>query len=436
VGPLVKSKPYRNVGLFFAQKFAHSLHKMAYQDHKIFFMANIKTHLDLRRAKSDGKFNIIFRITDHKKVYTINSGISLPQHYWDERKGQVDKTHPNAKLLNIKLSKHYFKIEQAVLSLDDEFSIDKLKAILSGKPQVEAPETFQVFADKIIQQMMEANRMGNALVYQTAVNRLIAYCGKDVSFEELNYKLLDQFSHHLTTSGLKINSVSNYFRSIRAIYNKAIKMKVVDRSFYPFHDVSIKSEKTAKRAVLKEDILALIKLPLDENSATKMALNYFMLSFYLRGISFTDLAYLKQSNIIDGRIEYKRRKTHKNYSVKLFPIAENIMNQMHASKSDYLLPIIPIGVTEDSVRAKRIIHQWIKTTNKYLKRLSAEVGLCSPATTYTSRHSFGTIAKRLGYSNELIAEALGHEYGNKITNIYLDTFDTEVLDSMHKHVIQ
>lgn len=398
-------------------------------------MANIKTLLDLRRAKSDGTFNIIFRITDHKKVYTINSGISLPQHYWDERKGQVDKTHPNAKLLNIKLSKHFFKIEQVVLSLDDEFSIDKLKAILSGKPLVNAPETFQVFADKIIQQMMEANRVGNAIVYQTAVNRLIAYCGKDVSFMEVNYKLLDQFSHHLITSGLKVNSVSNYFRSIRAIYNKAIKMKVVDRSFYPFHDVSIKSEKTAKRAVLKQDIVALIKLPLDENSAAKMALNYFMLSFYLRGISFTDLAYLKLSNIIDVRIEYKRRKTHKNYSVKLFPEAETIINQMHAPGSEYLLPIIPIGVTEDSVRAKRIIHQWIKTTNKYLKRLSVEVGLCSPVTTYSSRHSFATIAKRMGYSNELIAEALGHEYGNKITNIYLDTFDLDVLDAMHQNVI-
>ena len=58
-------------------------------------MANIKTLLDLRRAKSDGTFNIIFRITDYNKVYTINSGVSLQQHYWDERKGQVDKTHPS-----------------------------------------------------------------------------------------------------------------------------------------------------------------------------------------------------------------------------------------------------------------------------------------------------------------------------------------------------
>ena len=71
-----------------------------------------------------------------------------------------------------------------------------------------------------------------------------------------------------------------------------------------------------------------------------------------------------------------------------------------------------------------------------MKRLSVEVGLCSPVTTYSSRHSFATIAKRMGYSNELIAEALGHEYGNKITNIYLDTFDLDVLDAMHKEVIK
>lgn len=408
---------------------------MAFQDHNLSFMANIKTLLDLRRAKSDGTFNIIFRIIDFKKVYTINSGVSLQQHYWDERKGQVAKEYPNAKLLNIKLSKHFFKIEQAVLSLDDEFSIEKLKAMLSGKPQGETSETFQVFADKIIQQMIEANRVGNALVYQTAVNRLITYCGKDVTFEEVNYKLLDQFSHHLTTSGLKINSVSNYFRSIRAIYNKAIKMKVVDRSLYPFHDISIKSEKTAKRAILKDDIAKLLQIHVEKNSTCWRSLNYFMLSFFLRGISFTDLAYLKQSNIIDGRIEYKRRKTHKNYSVKLFPEAESIINQMHVPGSDYLLPIIPIGVTEDSIRAKRIIQQCIKTTNKYLKKLSTECELLNSIQTYASRHSFATIAKRLGYSTELIAEALGHQHGNKITNIYLDSFEDEVLDAMHKQVI-
>lgn len=399
-------------------------------------MATIKVLLDLRRAKSDGTFNIIFRITDFKKVYTINSGVSLQQFFWNEKKMEVDKTHPNSKLLNIKLSKHYFKIEQALLTLDDEFSIEKLKLILSGKSKNDINDTFQVFADKVIQQMMEANRIGNAIVYQTAVNRLIAYCGKDVSFEEVNFKLLDQFSHHLITSGIKQNSVSNYFRSIRAIYNKAIKLKVVERSFYPFYDISIKSEKTAKRAILKDDIYKLKQVHLEKHSTAWRSLNYFLLSFYLRGISFTDLAYLTTNNIIDGRIEYKRRKTHKNYSIKLLPEAKILFQQLEVIGSKYLLPILSNDAIEDGLKTKKVIRQCIKTTNRYLKRLAVEVELGSPVTTYTSRHSFGTIAKRLGYSNELIAEALGHEFGNKITNIYLDAFDTEVLDAMHQQVVK
>jgi hypothetical protein len=67
--------------------------------------------------------------------------------------------------------------------------------------------------------------------------------------------------------------------------------------------------------------------------------------------------------------------------------------------------------------------------------MSEQIELSFSVTTYTSKYSFPTIAKRLSYSNELVAESFEHEYGNKITNIYLDTFDTDVLDSMHQHVI-
>lgn len=399
-------------------------------------MATLKTLLDTRRAKSDGSFNIIFRITHNRKTCTLNSGVSTLEQYWNDKKSEIYKLHPNSSLLNLKISKQYFKLQQVMLTLDDNFSMSEFKTLISDKPQSTSQTTFKAFAEQLITQMTEVGRTGNALVYQTAVNRFTSYCNnRDVYFSEIDYTLLDKFSHHLIRGGLKQNSVSNYFRSIRAIYNKAIKAKIVDRSNYPFHDISIKSEKTAKRAISKDDILKLKQLHLESNSTAEKSLKCFLISFYLRGISFTDLAYLKQSNIIDGRVEYKRRKTHKNYNIKLFPEAQVLLQQLHVDGGKYLLPILPNDALEDSLETKKVIRQFIKTTNKYLKRLSEIADLGSPVTTYTSRHSFGTIAKRLGYSNELIAEALGHEYGNKITNIYLDTFDTDVLDAMHKHVI-
>ncbi|PKB14994.1 site-specific integrase [Flavobacterium sp. 5] len=399
-------------------------------------MANLKVLLDTRRQKTDGNFNIIFRITHDRKVYTLNSGISTTELYWNEQRKELDKSHPNAKLLNIKLSKDYFKIQQAILELDDSFTIVDLRNRIEGKIKASESVTFKLFSDKLIAQMLEVKKTGNALVYQTAVNQIIAFSGKtNLLFNEIDYVLLEQFTHHLVVKGLKQNSISNYLRTIRAIYNKAIKAKVLKDSFYPFDDLIIKSEKTVNRAVLKEDIVKFEQMTLVENSGSWKAVNYFLLSFYLVGISFTDLAYLKPQNIVDGRILFKRRKTHKSYSIKLFPQTESIIKKFSSIGNKYLLPILNDTISEDSKKAKIVIKQWIKTTNKYLKRIGEQQGIGIPITSYVARHTFATTAKKLGYSNELIAEALGHEYGNKTTNIYLDSFDKEIVDVMHFKVI-
>lgn len=400
-------------------------------------MARLKLLLDTRRVKGDGTYNIIFRITHLRKVYTINSGIYLKNKFWNKQNSEVLKVHPNAKLINLKLNREYFLLQDAILKLGEQFSIEKLRNLNSEGKSNHETTTFKVFTDNLISQMFESKRTGNALVYQTAVNRFLQFYTKgDIRFEEITYKLLEEFVHFLKVQGLKTNSISNYLRTLRAIYNRAIKEKIVERSEYPFHDLKIKSEKTQKRAISIEDILKLKKAEVEVNSAPWKALNYFFLSYYLIGISFTDLAYLKKENIIDGRVVYRRRKTHKNYNVRLFPQAETILNRLKAENSKYLLNVISSGSTEDGKEAKKSIRQWIKTTNKYLKKIAKNENINGEITTYTARHTFATTAKKLGYSNELIAEALGHEYGNKITNIYLDSFDREVVDEMHKNIIK
>ena len=397
-------------------------------------MATVKIKLDTRRAKSNGTYSIIYKIRHLKKVYTINAGISVLKEHWNSSTSNVNNSHSNAKSINLKLLNDYLALERAILALDDEITIEKLRLLIKGKTEAKT-SSFKAFTQQLIDEMFTTKNTGNAIVYRTAMNRFLDFCKRDIIFAEIDYVLLQKFEHHLKLQGLKQNSISNYFRTIRAIYNKAIKHKLVDRSNYPFYDITIKSEQTAKRAISREDIKRLQSIKLDEDSTASKSLKYFMLSFYLRGISFTDMAYLKESNINNDRILYNRRKTHKNYSVKLFKPAKVIIKSLQYENSNYLLPVINETIQEDSLEAKKVIKQWIKTTNKYLKRLSLELQSDISITTYTSRHSFATIAKHLGYSNELIAEALGHEYGNKTTAIYLDAFDTTKIDAMHFDVI-
>lgn len=401
-------------------------------------MVHIKIVLDTRRKKADGTFSVIYRITDVKKVYTISSGISIQESEWDEAKREVVKNHPNALTINTTLSKKYYLIQNGILKLEDSgrFSYEELKTQISGKPKIFTNTTFKVFSEIIIADMVSAKRIGNAIVYQTAVNQFLDYCKKPkIKFAEISYTMLDGFIQSLVLRGLRQNSIGNYLRSLRAIFNKAIKAKVVDREYYPFYDISIKTEKTKKRAIAKQDIINLENLHLKENSKEWHARNYFLLSYYLRGVSFTDLAYLKSINIVNGRITYRRRKTHKLYNVKLFKKAELLLDMYCSSKNNYLLPILCSSDKEDTLESKKLISQWIKTTNKYLNRIVLPTLGAGKLTTYVSRHTWATVAKKLGYSNELIAEALGHQYGNRITNIYLDDFDVEVIDEMHKRVI-
>ena len=51
----------------------------------------------------------------------------------------------------------------------------------------------------------------------------------------------------------------------------------------------------------------------------------FMFSFYCRGMSFVDMAYLQQEDIRDGMIHYRRRKTGQTYSVRIIPEEQSIL---------------------------------------------------------------------------------------------------------------
>jgi integrase/recombinase XerD len=406
-------------------------------------MVTYKVLLDERRIKSDGTYPIIIRITCNRQVCTINSGANIQKEYWDIKGANVKSSYANAQLINRKVTEFYLKVQKVVLELEGEglFDFDFLKERLNSnyKPTKAARTiTFKDYAQRLIDSMLNINKAGNAIIYQTATNRLLAYANNpNIKFTEITFTFLDGFKNNLIKSGLKANSISNYFRTLRAIYNKAIKEKLIDRSYYPFLDITVKTERTAKRAITLDELISIIKLDLKVNSQEWKARSYFLLSFALRGASFTDLAYLKPENIRKGYLTYKRRKTGKELKIKLLSFTNDIINDYHGSNSKYLLPILPPTIVEDSLAAKKVILQWIKTSNKYLNRLGEICEIEDEITSYVTRHTFATLAKKkLGYSNEVIAECLGHEYGNKITNTYLDNYDQSLIDEVNERMIK
>ena len=236
-----------------------------------------------------------------------------------------------------------------------------------------------------------------------------------------------------------MNSIAAYLRSIRAIYNKAIKAEIVDNRNYPFAKFTIDTEETISRTLTLQEIKNLVEYDLEPNTAPWHNRNYFILSFCLIGMNFADLFTLEPNDFRDTRIAYRRNKTGRVYNISVHEkVLELILYyQSLPSRNNkiYILPVLPY--TTLSLKERTNIKQVCKTCNKYLKAIASKCNISKNISTYYARYTWANIAKKeLGFSHDLIADALGHQYGNKVTGIYLDNYSNEIIDEANRAVIE
>jgi site-specific recombinase XerD len=322
-----------------------------------------------------------------------------------------------------------------VLNLETEkgnFTLDEYEHKL--RKNNTAKLLFQ-FTDEIIANLKKIYKLGNAKVYQTVRNSIFEFINqlekaKDISFSNLDVSFLNRFEQFLREKGLSENSMNNYFRTFRAIYNKAISEGYARQEEYPFDAFKISkfSTKTAKRALSLEEFLKIRDLKIPEDSPLYDAHLYFLFSFYTMGTNFVDMAKLEWKNVSGGRLRYKRTKTKKEYNLKLTQPALDILTYFKSiSMSDYIFPILDKERHKTAQSITNRIHKVFSQYNKKLKDIVALAGLDAKVTSYVARHSSATIMKKQGISVEKIAELMGHD-DVKTTQIYLDEFERDDLD--------
>jgi len=395
-----------------------------------------KLFLDERTPKSNNKFALKLRITYNRKHKVVPVNVELRKDEWNEDTQKVKASHPNAKLITVKINQTLNDIQEKALRFE---TTEKVYGVenLAGMGSNEKIVTFKSFAEQEIESLTRAGRIGNAITYRTATNKIIAFTGKNgLRFEQIDFKLLETFTNSMLAEGMTMNAIASYMREIRAIYNKAIKAELVEQKYYPFTKYSIKTTKTISRALTVEEMKKIIQLEIEPNTTKWHSRNYFLLSFCLIGINFTDLFKLTPDSIQNNRIIFSRSKTKKIYSIYLQPMAQEILSCYFKPENnpDFLLPILSKGDTPVIVKKKAL--QGIKTANEYMYRIGKELLIKQEITSYFARYSWANICKGLGYSKDLIAEALGHSYGNAVTGIYLDNYGNEVIDNANKAVIE
>lgn len=181
---------------------------------------------------------------------------------------------------------------------------------------------------------------------------------------------------------------------------------------------------TAKRAITKDNITTVINYDYSNKGFyTGLAVDLFTFSYFMGGINFVDMAYITHSHIIDNRLIYTRTKTHKLIKLPLQPKAIELIEKYRTKDRPYIFPILSAFHKTEQQQRNRI-HKVITKVNKCLK----EIGVPIDLTTYVARHSFATVLKRSGVNTSIICEAMGHS-SEKVTQIYLDSFENEQVDA-------
>lgn len=287
------------------------------------------------------------------------------------------------------------------------------------------------YMEERIAQLKEHGQYRTAETYQTTLNSFRRFRkNKDLPFEELNPKLLSDYEHYLKKRKLARNTISFYLKRLRAIHHKAVEEEGIEDR-HPFRLTHTTSEKTVKRAVPLTIIRKLKAMYLPDRSQ-RFARDMFLFSFYTRGMSFIDIAYLKKTNLKNGTLSYRRKKTGQALSMHW----ENCMREIaghYAAKasSPYLLSIINPKEKDD----RRQYYNASTLINRKLKKLGRRLGLPSPLTMYVARHSWASIAREEGIPMSVISEGMGHE-SEKTTRIYLAALETQVIDRANQKILK
>jgi len=392
-----------------------------------------------RASSTEFKEGVLYYRVIHKRMARqIHAGCKLYDCEWSGDAQDV-VLYPGIDsdrreyLLSIreKLAEDTARLRSIVFRLerkDEPYTADKVVELFRSNTEF---GSFVSFARQTINEQKRIGKIRTSETYAASLQSFLRFIkSHDVLFDEIDSSLMVEYEAELKRLGVCPNSTSFYMRNLRAIYNRAVEKDLTPQN-YPFRHVYTGIDKTVKRAVPLSVIRQLRDLELATNSVDELARDLFLFSFYTRGMSFIDMAYLKKSDLRNGILTYRRQKTGQQLFIKWEKPMQDIIAKYDTSATPYLLPIIRNVKTNDRRQYLNASH----CVNARLKKLGKQLRLSIPLTSYVARHAWASIAKSKNIPVSIISEAMGHD-SETTTRIYLASLDTSVVDRANRAILK
>lgn len=396
-------------------------------------MASVK--VKFRPSTQEGKEGTIYYQVIHKRVIRqIKTNYRILTDEWDEKNGIViiASDGRNAILHSIRerINRDVKRLNTVINKLQGcgkEFTAND---IVEGFHESVNGQSFFQFMENIIAQLKCLNRERTAETYTATLNSFMRFRkDNDVLLDEINSDLMMEYEAYLKMQGVTMNTVSFYIRILRAAYNRAVEKGLTEQR-NPFRHVYTGIDKTVKRAISLKAIKWIKELDLSLKPSWDFARDMFLFSFYTRGMSFIDMAYLRKKDLQNGVLSYRRRKTGQQLFIRWEKCMQEIIDKYPKIGTDYLLPII-----KKSGNERQQYRNALRLVNNKLKEISVMVGLQTNLTMYVSRHSWASIAKSKNVPLAIISEGMGHD-SEATTQIYLASLDSSLIDKANGMILK
>ncbi len=385
---------------------------------------------------SGQKGAIYYQITHERKVRQLAAGYKVFPSEWDESRSMVaagchGERRPALLAIRDRIRwdlERLTKIGRRLDANDLKYTADD---VIDEFNRYAREYSLFNYMESIIARLKQNGKLRTSETYRSTLNSFKKFRQQeDIMLDCLTSGTMEAYEGWLKGRGVAPNTVSFYTRILRAVYNRAVEDDIVaDRA--PFRHVYTGVDKTVKRALPLATLKKIRTLDLSRTPALDYARDMFMMSFCLRGMSFIDMAFLKKTDLKDGYVTYRRRKTGQLLVIEWTREMRRILDKYPANESCYLLPVIRrTGTNERSVYRNAAY-----SINRSLKRVAPMAGVTIPLTLYVARHSWASAAKAKGIPVSVISEGMGHD-SEATTQIYLAALDTSAVDRANTIILK
>ena len=384
---------------------------------------------------ADHEGTIYYQIIHERKVRQLLSDYKVFPSEWDGSRSMVvttQRSERKAFILSIRehirwdverLNKIDKKLDANGLSYTADDVIDEFNRYANEYSLFN-------FMESIIVKLKQNGKVRTSETYKSALNSFKKFRqDEDIMLDCLTSEIMEAYEAWHKSRGVAPNTISFYTRILRAVYNRAVEDDIIENR-NPFKHVYTGVDKTVKRSLPLPVIKKIKALDLSLNLSLDYARDMFLMSFYLRGMSFIDMAFLKKSDLKNGHVTYRRRKTGQQLIIEWTKEMQMILDKYSENATDYLLPIIKNPGTNE----RCIYRNMGYNINHNLKKIAKMVGVQIPLTLYVARHSWASAAKAKGIPLSVISEGMGHD-SEATTQIYLASLDTSVVDRANSIII-